>query len=428
MKYSKEDILKIVEEEDVEFIRLQFTDIFGNLKNMAVTTSQIEKVLNNKCIFDGAAVEGFTHNTKSDLVLYPDLDTFTIFPWRPQNGKVGRLICNVFNLDGTPYEGDSRYILKKVIKEAADMGYVVDVGPECEFFLFDCDEDGNSTTNTGEKGSYFDVGPIDKGENARRDLVMTLEDMGFEVRSSYHEVEPAQHEIDFKNDDALNTADNIMTFRMTVRTVARKHGLHATFMPKPRTDFRGSGMTINFAMYNEPGKNIFANKDDKYGLSDIGYSFMAGVMEHLNSITAICNPIINSYKRLRNETNAPCNKGWSTNERSMCIRIPIDMDECIISFRSPDSAANPYLAIAVFIAAGLDGIKRQLSPISYEENLGTLPDSIEKALEALKQDKFIKNVLGEGIADKFVSVKEQEWNDYCKHVSEWELDKYLDRI
>ncbi len=425
MKHSKEDILNIVKNEDVEFIRLQFTDIFGNLKNMAVTTSQIDKVLNNQCVFDAGAIDSIAGSKKSELVLYPDLDTFTIFPWRPQTGKVARFICDVYNPDGTPYEADSRYILKKVIKEAKNMGYIIDLGPECEFFLFDSDEDGNSTVNTGEKGTYFDIGPIDKGENARRDLVMTLEDMDFEVRASYHEVSPAQHEIDFKNDDALNTADNLMTFRMTVRTVAKRHGLHATFMPKPRTDFGGSGMTLNFAMYNEMGKNVFASKSDENGLSNIAYSFIAGLLEHQGALTAICNPIINSYKRLRHGENVPSKIGWSSDDRDMCIRVPANTEVCTISLRSPDSAANPYIAIAVCIAAGLDGIKRNLK---IEKQGGYLPGSLNKAIELLKKDEFIIGILGKLVATKFIEEKEKEWDDYCRQTSEWEIDRYLDRI
>ena len=245
--YTKQDIINMVEEEDVEFIRLQFSDIFGVLKNVAITSSQLEKALNNQCMFDGSSVEGFARIEESDMYLHPDLDTFAIFPWRPQQGKVARLICDVYTPDGKPFEGDSRNVLKKVIKEAADMGYVFDVGPECEFFLFHTDDNGLPTTLTHEKAGYFDLGPTDLGENVRRDMVLTLEDMGFEIEASHHEVAPAQHEIDFKYDEALTTADNIETFKLTVKTIAKRHGLYATFMPKPKFGINGSGMHVNMS-------------------------------------------------------------------------------------------------------------------------------------------------------------------------------------
>ena len=261
-RFSKNDIFRIVEEEDVEFIRLQFSDIFGVLKNVAITSSQLEKALNNQCMFDGSSVEGFARIEESDMYLHPDLDTFAIFPWRPQQGKVARLICDVYTPDGKPFEGDSRNVLKKVIKEAADMGYVFDVGPECEFFLFHTDDNGLPTTLTHEKAGYFDLGPTDLGENVRRDMVLTLEDMGFEIEASHHEVAPAQHEIDFKYDEALTTADNIETFKLTVKTIAKRHGLYATFMPKPKFGINGSGMHVNMSLATVDGRNIFADEKD----------------------------------------------------------------------------------------------------------------------------------------------------------------------
>jgi len=417
MKRTKQDILKIVQNEDIEFIRLQFTDIYGNLKNMAVTASQLEKVLNNRSIFDGAAIAGFSGSEKSELVLYPDLDTFNIFPWRPQHGKVARFICDVYKLNGKPYECDSRFILKKVLKEASEMGLSVDVGPECEFFLFDCDENGDPTINTKEQGGFFDVGPIDKGENARRDLVITLEDMDFEVRASYHESEPSQHEIDFKNADALTTADNVMTFRMAVRTVARRHGLHATFMPKPRTDFNGSGMTLNLSLYNEMGKNVFTCKEDRHGLSEIAYSFIAGILKHQDALTAICNPIINSYKRFASDKNIPIYKGWSSHSRSMTIRVPLNTDVTTVSLRTPDSAANPYLALAVCIASGLDGIKNKLT-IPSDKN-EKLPMSLYNAIQALKADALVKKCFG----------KRTNWKIYkCKNERMGRIQKASNRM
>ena len=293
MKYTKQDVLRLVQEEDVEFIRLQFTDMFGTFKNVAVTSSQLAKALDNQCRFDGSSIEGFVRIEESDMYLHPDLDTFAIFPWRPQQGKVARLICDVFRPDGKPFEGDPRYILKKAVKEADDMGYTFDVGPECEFFLYHTDDTGQPTTVTHEKAGYFDLGPVDLGENARRDMVLTLEDMGFEIEASYHEAAPAQHEIDFRYDEALVTADNIMTFKLAVKTIAKRHGLHASFMPKPKEGVNGSGMHTNMSLSKE-GRNIFADPSDSLGLSREAYYFIGGLMKHIKGMAAIANPLVNS--------------------------------------------------------------------------------------------------------------------------------------
>ena len=288
--YTKEDIIRLVEEEDVEFIRLQFTDLFGNLKNIAVTASQLDRVLNNKCMFDGSAIDGFARIEESDMYLYPDLSTLEIFPWRPQQGKVARMICDVYRPNGQPFEGDPRYVLKRAVQQAEDMGYTFEVGPECEFFLFNTDENTMPTTSTHEQAGYFDIGPLDFGENARRDIVMNLEDMGFVIEASHHEMAPAQHEIDFKYDEALHTADNIMTFKMAVRTIARRHGLHATFMPKPKFGVNGSGMHINMSLQKD-GKNIFQDASDPNGLSKEAYYFIGGIMKHIKGMAAITNPL-----------------------------------------------------------------------------------------------------------------------------------------
>ena len=288
--------MDLVEEEDVEFIRLQFVDVFGTLKNLAVTTSQLDKVLNNECMFDGAAIDGFKGNNMSELFLKPQLDTFAIFPWRPQQGKVARFLCDVVYEDGTPFEGDSRYILQNVLNQAAEMGYTFQVQPHCEFFLFDTNEEGEPTVTTKEKGDYFDIGPIDQGQNARREAVLFLEDMDFEVETSYHASEVAQHGIGFAADRAMNTADNIVTFKMVVRTVAKRHGMHATFMPKPRRDLQGSAMKLAFSLMKD-GKNCFVDENDENGISTIAYQFMAGIMEHCEGMALINNPIVNSYNR-----------------------------------------------------------------------------------------------------------------------------------
>lgn len=433
-KYTKQDIIDLVEDEDVEFIRLQFVDISGTLKNMAVTTSQLDKLLNNKCTFDGAAIEGFKGRSMGNLYLEPELDTFAIFPWRPQQGKVARFMCNVLNQDGSPFEADSRQVLKKVIKHAEEMGYTLDVGPEFEFFLFDTDENGEPTTNTKETGGFFDIGPLDSGENVRREMVLFLEEMGFEIESSYHSNEIAQHEIDFKSDDALRSADNMATFKMVVRTTARRHGLHATFMPKPKCGANGSGMHLSMKLYDDFGKNVFTDTTRENGISDIAYHFVAGIMNHVEAITAIANPIINSYKRLVPGFNAPVEVTWSETSRDSLIRINSMGDGGTeIDLRSPDAAANPYLVLAVCLAAGLEGIEKKMTPCACEEELSksmvkVLPTTLEEAICALERDEFIKSILGEQITKKYVELKKEEWNNYCKQVSDWEIQQYLYRI
>ena len=361
-KYKKEDIFRMVEEEDVEFIRLQFTDMFGMLKNVAITAGQLEKALNNRCVFDGSAIEGFVREEETDMYLHPDLDTFTIFPWRPQQGKVARLVCDVYGPDGTPFEGDPRYILKKVLKEAEELGFYFNVGPECEFFLFHTDEEGRPTTKTHEMAGYFDVAPIDLAENVRRDIVLNLEELGFEIESSHHEIAPAQHEVDFQYEKGLKAADNILTFKMAVKSIAKQHGLHATFMPKPKAGVNGSGMHINMSLEDKLGKNLFADTDDKLGLSRLAYEFMAGILAHIKSMCLLTNPIVNSYKRLIPGYDAPVYIAWSrATNRGQIVRIPSSRGASTrLELRSPDSAMNPYLALAACLAAGLDGIKNHM--------------------------------------------------------------------
>ncbi len=441
-KNTKQDIMRMVEEDDIEFIRLQFTDIFGTLKNVAITSSQLERALDNKCMFDGSSIEGFVRIDESDMYLYPDLDTFEVFPWRPQQGKVARLICDVYRPNGTPFEGDPRYILKKVLKEAADMGYSFEVGPELEFFLFETDDNGMPTTVSHEKAGYFDLGPLDLGENARRDIVLTLEDMHYEVESSHHEVAPAQHEIDLKYDNALKTADSIMTFKLVVKTAAKRHGLFASFMPKPKYGTNGSGMHLNLSL-SKDGKNIFDDPNDAKGLSKEAYCFIAGIMKHMKGMAAITNPLVNSYKRLTPGYEAPIYIAWSITNRSPLIRIPSSRGaNARIELRSPDPAANPYLALALCLAAGLDGIKNQLEvpdavdcnvfDLSREElqahNIDRLPTNLSNAIDALEQDEYLKEVLGTHIVDKYIEAKRKEWAQYREQVTKWELDEYLYKI
>ncbi|MDE6208698.1 MAG: type I glutamate--ammonia ligase [Lachnospiraceae bacterium] len=439
MKYTKKDVINLVEEEDVEFIRLQFTDMFGTLKNVAITASQLEKALNNKCMFDGASIDGFVRIEESDMYLHPDLDTLEIFPWRPQQGKVARLICDIYKTETEPFIGDPRYVLKKVIREAEERGYTFDVGTECEFFLFHTDDNGQPTTITHEQAGYFDLGPIDLGENARRDMVLNLESMGFEIEASHHEAAPAQHEIDFKYTDALKSADNMMTFKLTVKSIAKRHGLHATFMPKPKTGINGSGMHINMSL-SKNGKNIFEDENGKFGLSKEAYHFIAGIMKHIKGMSIITNPLINSYKRLIPGYEAPVYIAWSVKNRTPLIRIPADRGEGTrIELRSPDAACNPYLALAVCLAAGLDGINNELEcPESIDknifemsederraENIDRLPSNLMEAICEFEKDDFIKGVLGEHISKKYIEAKKEEWNKYISEVSDWEIEQYL---
>lgn len=440
--YSKEDIIKFVEENDVEFIRLQFTDIFGILKNVAIPKSQLQKALDNQMMFDGSSIDGFARIEESDMYLRPDLDSFVIFPWRPQTGKVARLICDVYKPDGTPFEGDPRYILKKAVAEAAKMGYKFNVGPECEFFLFNLDENGAPTTNSNDRADYFGLGPNDLGENARRDMVMTLEDMGFVIEASHHECAPAQHEIDFKYGEAVTTADSIMTFKLAVQTIAQKHGLHATFMPKPKANMAGSGMHINMSLEKD-GENIFADPDGKNGLSEDAYHFIAGLMKHINGIVAITNPLVNSYKRLIPGFEAPVYIAWSAKNRSPLIRIPASRGKGTrVELRNPDPTANPYLALAVCLMAGLDGIKNKLEVCESvdaniyamskkerkERGIESLPETLYDAVKHMEKDELIMNFLGEETAEKYIEAKKGEWKSYKVTVSEWEINEYLNRF
>ena len=440
--YSKEDIFKFVEENDVELIRLQFTDIFGILKNVAIPKSQLQKALDNQMMFDGSSIDGFARIEESDMYLRPDLDSFVIFPWRPQTGKVARLICDVYRPDGTPFEGDPRYILKKAVAEAAKMGYTFNVGPECEFFLFNVDENGAPTTNSNDKAGYFDLGPNDLGENARRDMVLTLEDMGFIIEASHHECAPAQHEIDFKYGEAVKTADSIMTFKLAVQTIAQRHGLHATFMPKPKANMAGSGMHINMSLEKD-GVNIFADENGKNGLSEDAYHFVAGLMKHINGIVAITNPLVNSYKRLIPGFEAPVYIAWSAKNRSPLIRIPASRGKGTrVELRNPDPSANPYLALAVCLIAGLDGIKNKLEVCDSvdaniyamskkerkERGIESLPETLYDAVKQMEKDELIMNFLGEETAEKYIEAKKAEWKSYKVTVSEWEVNEYLNRF
>lgn len=439
-EYTKRDIIELAEEEDVSFMRLQFTDVLGRMRNMAVTRNKLMDAINNKCMFDGSSIEGFAHIESSDMYLIPDLNTFTIFPWRPHQGKVGRLICDIQTSDGKPFEGDPRYILKKVLKEAEDCGYEFNVGPECEFFLFKTDDEGNPTLETHDDAGYFDLAPLDNGENCRREICLTLEEMGFEIEASHHEAAKGQHEIDFKYAKALETADRMVTFKTVVKTIAKRHGLHATFMPKPMQGISGSGMHINMSL-SKNGKNIFYDENDSLNLSKEAYSFIAGLLKYTPDMMCITNPIVNSYKRIVAGFEAPCYIAWSAKNRSPLIRIPSvkDKNNVRIELRSPDSTANPYLVIAACLKAGLAGIKENLQPPSsidinlfkLSENevkslgIKPLPISLNQAIQIAKKSDFVTELLGKKLKETYLEIKEKEYSKYRQIISNWEIENYL---
>lgn len=440
-KYSKEDIIKIVKEEGVKFIRLQFTDLFGTLKNVAITESQLEKALSNQCMFDGSSIDGFVRIEESDMYLRPDLDTFVIFPWRPQQGKVARLICDVYRPDGTPFEGDPRNILKKVLKEAEELGYSMNVGPECEFFLFNTDDKGQATTETHDEAGYFDLGPVDLGENARRDMTLALEEMGFEIEASHHEVAAGQHEIDFKYADALTTADNIMTFKLVVKSIAQRHGVHATFMPKPVFGINGSGMHVNMSL-SKDGKNAFVDENGELGLSQTAFNFIGGLVKNVKGVAAITNPLVNSYKRLVPGYEAPVYIAWSGSNRTCLVRVPASRGAGTrVELRCPDPSSNPYLVLATLLAAGLDGIKNGVTPPpSAEKNIfhmteeereaegiESLPGSLDEAVGYMKESELVRTTLGEHAFKTYIKAKSAEYKQYAISVHQWEIENYINK-
>ncbi|WP_100331009.1 type I glutamate--ammonia ligase [Bacillus xiapuensis] len=439
-KYTREDILNLAKEENVKFIRLQFTDILGTIKNVEIPVSQLEKALDNKMMFDGSSIEGFVRIEESDMNLYPDLDTWVVFPWTAEKGKVARLICDIYKPDGTPFEGDPRNNLRRVLKEMEEMGFSnFNLGPEPEFFLFKLDANGEPTLELNDNGGYFDLAPTDLGENCRRDIVLELEEMGFEIEASHHEVAPGQHEIDFKYADALTACDQIQTFKLVVKTIARKHGLHATFMPKPLFGVSGSGMHCNMSLFKD-GQNAFYDKNGEMELSDVAYQFIAGTIKHAQAFTAITNPTVNSYKRLVPGYEAPCYVAWSGQNRSPLIRIPASRGMSTrVEVRSVDPAANPYLAMAVLLEAGLDGIKNKMTPPPAvdrniyamnqeereQEGVEDLPATLAEALQMLKKDNVIQAALGDHILEHFIEAKEIEWDMFRTQVHPWEREQYM---
>ncbi|MDV3433419.1 type I glutamate--ammonia ligase [Paenibacillus larvae] len=437
--FTKEDILRIAKEENVRFIRLQFTDLLGTIKNVEIPVSQLPKALDNKMMFDGSSIEGYVRIEESDMYLYPDLNTWVVFPWVTEN-KVARLICDIYMPDGSPFMGDPRQILKRVLQEAEEMGFTdMNVGPEPEFFLFKTDDNGRPTMELNDQGGYFDLAPTDLGENCRREIVLTLEEMGFEIEASHHEVAPGQHEIDFKYADAVKAADQIQTFKLVVKTIARQHGLHATFMPKPIFGVNGSGMHCNQSLFR--GKeNAFFKEDDQLGLSEVGKQYMAGILKHARGFAAITNPTVNSFKRLVPGYEAPCYVAWSDSNRSPMIRIPASRGlSTRVEVRNPDPAANPYLALAAMLKAGLDGIKKKLPlPAPTDRNIyvmteeeredqgiPSLPLDLRQALDELIKDEVICEALGEHALTHFIELKEIEWDMYRTQVHQWERDQYM---
>jgi glutamine synthetase len=441
-----QNVLDTIEAEGVDFLRLQFTDILGTPKNVSIPAEQAEKAFDEGIYFDGSSINGFVRIQESDMRLDPDPSTFAVLPWRNSESVTSaRLICDIIDTaTGEPFAGDPRRVLKNAIDRAAEMGYTVNAGPEPEFFLFEEDEEGRATTTTHDSGGYFDLAPKDLAQDVRGDIIYGLDEMGFEVEASHHEVARGQHEIDFKYDDALSTADNIITFRTTVRAIAAQHDLHATFMPKPIAHINGSGMHTHLSLFTEDGENAFHDDDDEFSLSETAYGFLAGILEHAPAISAVTNPTVNSYKRLVPGYEAPIYIAWSDVNRSALVRKPAARVPAAsrIEFRAPDPSCNPYLALAAMIHAGLDGIESGLDcPDPVRENIydfdeakreeygiETLPGNLGEAVDALEADEVVYDALGPHVSEKFVEAKRQEFSEYIAEVSDWELDRYLEKF
>lgn len=436
---TKTEILALAEREQVRFLRLQFTDILGTIKNVEIPNRQFAEALDGQVMFDGSSIEGFVRIEESDMYLRPDLSTFCIFPWSgPTGEKVARLICDIYNPDGTPFVGCPRTTLKKVIAKADQMGVQMKAGPEAEFFLFQT-RNGRPTTESHDAASYFDLSPVDQGEDVRREIVLALEAMGLLVDAAHHEVAPGQHEIDLRYDHALTAADNISTLRFAVKNVAIRNGLHATFMPKPIYGINGSGMHTHMSLFSG-GRNVFFDADAPMQLSRTCLNFMGGVLRHAKGFCAITNPLVNSYKRLVPGFEAPTSVAWSEKNRSPLVRVPAARGNATrIELRMPDPACNPYLALAVMLRAGLDGIEKNIDPgppinkniftMSHRERrhlrIDDLPGNLSEALDELEKDDLVRDTLGDHLFEHFVAAKREEWHDYIRHISPWEIDRYL---
>ena len=438
---TRDEIMKIIEEKNVNFFRLQFVDIFGFMKNVSIPRSQIDKALDGKMMFDGSSIDGFVRINESDMYLVPDYDTFVVLPWRSKDGvNAARIICDVHKSDGTPFEGCPRVNLKRVLSEAKDLGYTMNVGTEAEFFLFQKDEKGNLKTETNDVAGYFDVDPDDTGINCRREIIETLEGMGFEIEASHHEVAEGQHEINFKYADALTAADNTLTFKWVVRSIAVKHGFHATFMPKPVFGINGSGMHTNQSLFNADGTNAFFDENGPLQLSEIAYHYIAGTIKNARGCAAVTNPLVNSYKRLVPGYEAPVYVAWSASNRSALVRIPASRGlGTRTEVRCPDPTCNPYLALAMMLNSGLDGVRNKLAaPASVDVDIfkmtpaekdaagiDSLPANLEEAVIALKENPIAKEALGDHILDKYIEGKIKEWDSYRTAVTDWEIQNYM---
>ncbi len=440
MVQTKEDVLQAIAENDVKFIRTQFTDILGMIKSWAIPAEDLENAFEEGVMFDGSSIDGFTRIEESDMKLMLDPETFRILPWRPSEGAVARIIGDVQLPDGTPFVGDPRYVLKSAIAEAEKMGYTMNMGPELEFFLFKLDEHGNPTTELTDTGGYFDFAPLDKAQDVRREIDYALEHMGFKLEASHHEVAPSQHEIDFRFGDVLGTADNVVTFRYVVRSIAYHKGYYATFMPKPLFGVNGSGMHSNQSLMTADGKNAFYDPDASNGLSENARYYIGGLLSHIKEFTALTNPLVNSYKRLVPGYEAPIYLTWSDSNRSSLIRIPAARGKGTrVELRCPDPTCNPYLAFAVMLRAGLDGIKNKIDPgesikrnvfeLTEDERtqmgIGALPGNLKEATDEMKQSEFVRSALGDHVFEQYITAKTAEWDNYKARVHQWELDTYL---
>lgn len=441
-KISKEMILEDVKKHNVKYVRLQFTDMMGTIKNVEVPTSQLNEVFDGNVMFDGSSVEGFVRIVETDMNLVPDLDTWLILKFEESNyGSVARLICDVYTTDGKPFEGDPRRILKRAMNKAEEMGFSsFNIGFEPEFYLFKLAKSDCTMFELTDKGGYFDQSPIDESENVRRDIVLELEKLGFDIEASHHEVGPGQHEINFKFDNALTACDNLQTFKLVVKDNARRYGMVATFMPKPKKGMAGNGMHTNCSLFDKDGNNVFYDETNKLHLSNTCYQFMAGIIKHARPLTGICNPSINSYKRLTPGFEAPCYIAWSPQNRSSFIRIPASRKQGTrVEIRSVDPTCNPYLALAAILSAGLEGIKEDLvCPDPTFENLfalvrkerealgiKNLPNNLYDAIKEVQNSNLIRETLGEHTYHKFIKAHREIWKEYQTEVNEWELKRYL---
>ncbi len=436
----KSDIKNQINKNNIQFVRLVFTDIFGFAKNITIHIDELDKAIDGELMFDGSSIDGFARVEESDMYLKPDLDTFQVYPWRPNDQGVAHLFCDVYKTDGTPFEGCPRNTLKRVLKEADEMGFRFNVGTEGEFFLFYTDDKGEPIFDIHDHAGYFDLSPVDKGEDARQDIILTMKKLGFHIEASHHEVAPGQHEVDFKYDDALSIADKWMIFKQIVKNTANQHGLYASFIPKPFADQNGNAMHCNQSLEDKNGNNLFYDKDGKDQLSELTRYFIGGLLNHARGMAPITNPTVNSYKRLLPGYEAPTNITWSGSNRSALIRIPNSRGKGTrIELRNPDPTANPYLVFAIMLKAGLEGIKNKIEPPEevngniFEMNeqergkhqIGRYPRDLHTALEFMRNDSLVRNVLGDHAYYTFIDAKQQEADAYAREVHHWEIKQYL---